>query len=143
MDIGALNVNGSPRDTVLLAGAAYHGIDLQEGPGVDEVADATHLGKLFLPSRWDAALCFDTLEHVQDWHAIISGMRYVVRPGGYIAVCAAPIGFALHEYPGDYWRFTQDNFRSLFTDCEVVAEEPTLPGLTVRLPEAPVLVAVV
>jgi hypothetical protein len=44
-----LDVNGTVRDVFAGASAAYHGVDIRPGAGVDEVLDVTRLAERFEP----------------------------------------------------------------------------------------------
>ena len=87
LEVGSLDINGSVRP--LFADAArYHGIDLAEGPGVDEVADAA----TWVPPRaFDVVVCAEVLEHAPAWRDILATMWTATAPGGLLLMtCAAP-----------------------------------------------------
>jgi SAM-dependent methyltransferase len=93
LEIGSLDVNGSLRP--LLTGcASYHGIDLVEGPGVDEVADA---GTWTAADRFDLVLCAEVLEHAPAWRDVLHTAWSVLRPGGWLIVTCATDGRAPHS----------------------------------------------
>ncbi len=76
VEVGSFNVNGSIRSTIEAKGADSAGL----------------------------VLSVDTLEHVEDWRAVVSEMKLTCSPGGLILLAAAPIGFQRHDHPGDFWR---------------------------------------
>ena len=59
-----------------------------------------------LPALFDLVICEQVLEHVQNPLAATRTLRELCRPGGHVLV-ATPFLVALHDYPGDYWRFTR------------------------------------
>lgn len=87
VEFGSFDVNGSPR-ALLTDVDDYHGIDVRDGKGVDEVADAASWnGK----GRYDLVLSTETLEHAPDPEAVISSARRALAMGGLlIATMAAP-----------------------------------------------------
>ncbi len=110
LEVGSLNVNGSVRE---LFPTPYTGIDLVEGAGVDILGDVlTHR----FAEEFNTIVCTETLEHVtQPWVAV-DRMALWVKPGGYVIV-TAPFSHPVHNYPGDYWRFTDQGLRQLFDDA--------------------------
>jgi 2-polyprenyl-3-methyl-5-hydroxy-6-metoxy-1,4-benzoquinol methylase len=89
--------------------------DLFAGVDVDEVADLHAL-----PAAWHGrfAACFSlaVLEHVaRPWIAAREMFR-VLRPGGLCYVSTVQT-FPLHDFPGDYFRFSGEALSVLFTDA--------------------------
>jgi SAM-dependent methyltransferase len=88
IEIGGYNVNGSIRD--LFDGASYLSVDIREGPGVDEVHDAS------LPAPGgieglsvDVVVCCEVLEHAADPAGIIANAMSILKPGGlFLMTCA-------------------------------------------------------
>lgn len=98
-----------------LAQGQWLGIDMQEGHGVDRVADIHSL-----PAEWagrfSAVLCSEVLEHVaRPWLALPS-MAAVIRPGGWM-ICTTLTSFHLHGFPDDYYRYTPSGLRLLLEDA--------------------------
>lgn len=85
LEIGSLDINGSVRP--LFPGVPhYHGIDLADGPGVDEVADAT----TWQPDRpHDVVVCAEVLEHAPAWPEILGTMWAATAPGGLLLMTCA------------------------------------------------------
>lgn len=98
LDIGGANVNGSARDQ-LGAVAYWQGLDIEAGPGVDIVADATNPGHGLI-NRYNVVLCTEVLEHVKDWPAIIRTAAYALRPGGIAIFTCAGRGRTPHGARG-------------------------------------------
>lgn len=79
LDLGGRDINGSIRD--LLPAAKWVGLDIEPGPGVDLVHDAT------LPwpdgfERFDLVVCTEVLEHVERWGAVLRTASQALEPGG-------------------------------------------------------------
>jgi SAM-dependent methyltransferase len=89
VELGSYNVNGSVRD--LFAGAAYTGVDLRPGPGVDVVGDATdpRIVLWFLGNVPDCVVTTETLEHATDPGAVVRNAHGMLAPGGLLIVTAA------------------------------------------------------
>lgn len=133
MEVGSLDVNGSLRPHVEALGpTTYIGIDSQPGPGVDLVVDAAIVGKNRRRPH-DVVICTEALEHAEDWRALVSALKRLVRPGGVLLVTTRSPGFPYHPYPDDHWRFTLEDFRAIFADLEEVEltadPQPGHPGV--------------
>ncbi|MBL8752085.1 MAG: class I SAM-dependent methyltransferase [Planctomycetes bacterium] len=128
----------------------YVGVDLLPGPGVDVVCPAERLVEQFGPAAFDVVLSTEMLEHVADWRAVVSAMKRVCKPGGFLLLTTRSPGFPYHAWPHDHWRFERDDLRAVFADCVELAIEsdPKEPGVFVwvqkpegfveRTPELPV-----
>jgi len=92
LEIGSLDINGSIRP--LFDTAHYHGIDLVEGPGVDEVADAATWSP---PGRYDVVICAEVLEHSPAWEQVMATMWDALEPGGLLLMTCAGPGRAPHS----------------------------------------------
>lgn len=86
LEFGSYNINGSVRDAYPQA-RSWWGIDIAEGNGVDEVADAVH----YLSSRrYDVVICAEAFEHTPHWPEIIANAYNHLEDGGYFfASCAS------------------------------------------------------
>jgi len=130
LEVGSRNVNGSVRPVVeAMSPLAYTGLDMEMGPGVDVVANATRISELFVAA--DLVVSTEMLEHAEDWRTVVREMKNVLRPNGHLLVTTRSKGFPLHEYPSDWWRYSLDDMRKIFADMEIVALEsdPQVPGV--------------
>jgi SAM-dependent methyltransferase len=83
-EIGSRNVNGGIRG--LFPSEGYHGIDLYDGPGVDEVADAA----VYIPPAVPrTVVCCEVLEHAEDAKRIVRQIAAVLAPGGRVILTMA------------------------------------------------------
>lgn len=92
VELGSRDINGSPR--LLFPAAAYVGVDLEPGPGVDVVADAVEWRP---DGPVEAVLCLEVLEHATDPAALIEAAWDALRPGGRLIVTAATDPRAPHS----------------------------------------------
>lgn len=98
LDLGGADVNGSIRD--LLPKAEWTGLDIQPGPGVDIVADATTWDP---PDdrEWDVVVCTELLEHVHNWTAVLAAASSALRYSGrHLFVTCASTGRPPHGARG-------------------------------------------
>ncbi len=141
VDVGACDFNGSVRPLLESYGPSeYLGIDVIPGPCVDKVMDANNLVAEFGADAFDIVICLEMMEHTPDWRKSLSAIKQVCRPGGLIVMTAPALGHPYHGYPHDFWRYSEDDFRTLFQDCTLLALEtdPSGPGtgVCVRKPES-------
>jgi predicted O-methyltransferase YrrM len=135
LEVGALQVEGSLRPYVEgLGPKAYLGVDLWQGPGVDEICAAERLVERYGPESFDVVVATEVLEHIDDWRAAVRSIKSVLRPGGVALVTTRSPGFPYHGYPGDYWRFEPELIGDAFADFEVDALEPDpmMPGVFLK-----------
>lgn len=115
IEIGSLRTPGQEHVAdvrPLVRAASYTGWDMRSGEGVEGLASVHHL-----PLR-DASvgtvIMLETLEHVLDPLAAMREVSRVVRAGG-ATIITSPMGFPIHAYPSDYWRFTPMAFDYLLS----------------------------
>ncbi|RLI46949.1 methyltransferase type 11 [Candidatus Bathyarchaeota archaeon] len=126
LEVGSLNVNGTLRDFFT---GDYHGIDIREGEGVDEVKDGS---KLRYRGKYDVIVCTEMLEHAEDWKGAINGLKKALKIGGYLLLTARSEGFGKHDYPGDYWRYSVKDMKIIFCDMEAeIIADPQHAGVFV------------
>lgn len=141
LEIGSYDVNGSLRPIIFwsMAPASYVGTDLREGPMVDRVIPAELLDTYYIDNFFDAIICTEMLEHTLEWRKSINNMKHIVRVGGSILLTTRSIGFPLHDYPHDYWRFNESDMIKIFSDFDMIhiGSDPQFPGvfIKVRKPE--------
>ncbi len=132
LEVGSYNINGSLRSHIQMRGCReYIGVDIQAGPGVDQVCSVKNLVKRFGEASFDVVISTEMLEHVKDWRTAVSNIKQVCKPDGLILMTTRSTGFKRHEYPGDFWRFDVPDMALIFMDCEirVLAPDPQAPGV--------------
>jgi len=136
LDVGALNVNGSGRR---FFSGPYWGVDMQPGPGVDEVVNAHDLQDSENLGPFEVIVCTEMLEHDDAPWLSLTEMRAVCADGYLLLTCRGYDHrgcFPVHEYPRDLWRFSVAGVEAL------LRHTGWLP-MGVRLdPEAPGVFAV-
>lgn len=86
LEFGSYNINGSVRDAYPQA-LSWWGIDIAEGNGVDEVADAAEWKSL---DRFDIVICAEAFEHSYYWRdIIINAFDHIADNGMFLASCAS------------------------------------------------------
>ena len=86
VEFGSLDINGSVRG--LFDSDSYHGIDLQDGPGVDEIADAA-TWKADPFCEVNCIVCCEVLEHAPNVHGIVeNAYRNLSQHGLFVVTCA-------------------------------------------------------
>jgi len=88
------------------------GVDMMPGDGVDRVINMEEP----LPDigLFEHVECTSVLEHSRRPWLMAENIERVLRPGGTLFL-AAPFVWKIHAYPDDYFRFTPNGVRSLFT----------------------------
>lgn len=117
LEIGSLDVNGSPRIGIEhLKPSEYIGVDLVKGDGVDIISKCENL--CFDDESFDLIISTCTLEHIEDWKTSIQSIKRVCKRGGKIIIIV-PSRWPYHDYPSDYWRYSKDDMVRIFSDCKI------------------------
>lgn len=116
LEVGAYNVNGSPRSVFEAAATEYIGTDMQAGPGVDVVANNHELLYQLRGKAFDTVICCEVLEHDDVFWQSVHQLHRLTAPGGHLVITTPTFGFPVHRYPKDYWRFGEDAYREVFFD---------------------------
>lgn len=132
LEIGGMDVNGTVRS---LFRGPYLSTDMRPGDGVDEVADAHDLSRYY--GTAPVVVCTEMLEHDSaPWITITEARKIPPGAGWLLLTCR---GYdergcmPVHDFPGDYWRFSVGGVRELLTwaGWEVVEarKDPQLWGV--------------
>ncbi len=89
-------------------------VDIQQGGGVDVVADGHHLP--FRDDTVGVVLLLETLEHVAAPDRLLQECARVLRKGGHLCL-TAPQYSIIHRHPEDFYRYTQNGLRHLCTEA--------------------------
>jgi SAM-dependent methyltransferase len=96
------------------------GLDIVPGPNVDVVVTPGAPWPLETAS-FDAIVCTQVLEHVENLVQVLSEMHRVLKPGGTL-LASVPFAYNAHSVPNDYRRFSIYGARSLLkNDYEIQA----------------------
>ncbi len=100
-----LGCGSQPYRELLHRASAYVGADVEEREGLDAVLVP---GKPlpFADASFDAIICTQVLEHVEDLSQVLAEMARVLRSGG-VLVASVPFIFQIHGAPFDFRRFTE------------------------------------
>ncbi|MBI3099632.1 MAG: methyltransferase domain-containing protein [Planctomycetes bacterium] len=90
-------------------------MDIGPDPGTHVAGDAHALP--FADRSLDGVFIFRVLEHVAHPEEVVSQIRRVLRPGGFVAA-VVPFLEPYHRNPLDHSRFCQDGVERLFGDFE-------------------------
>jgi SAM-dependent methyltransferase len=117
IEVGAYDMNGSLRPYIeSLKPKKYVGVDIYEGPGIDQIADVTSLLDHFDNGSFDMAIATEVLEHVKDWRKAITNLKHIIKPGGYLIITTPSKGCGFHGCPEDHWRYEIEDIKTIFSD---------------------------
>lgn len=85
-------------------------------------AYATALDLPFADGTFDAAVCFQVLEHVSEPLELLVEARRILKPGSYL-ILTAPLIWNVHGQPHDYFRFTHYGLAHLFRKAGFEVQE--------------------
>jgi hypothetical protein len=103
-------------------------LDINPKSGCDYICDLCGQIDQNLKDRYDAIICTEVLDHVNNPFQAASNMLSMLKPGGRV-YASTPFNFRIHGPLPDCWRFTEHGLRQLFSGYEIVKiiELPT-PG---------------
>lgn len=87
------------------------GVDMFPGDGVDLIVNMEEPQDIGL---FDHVECTSVMEHSRRPWLMAENIEQVMKPGATLFL-AAPFVWKIHAYPDDYFRFTPNGIRSLFT----------------------------
>ena len=132
LEVGSLDINGSIRNVISkFSPGEYTGVDIASGKGVDSICSADKLISTFGKNFFDIVIATELLEHTYFWKSVISNIKGVCRPKGYILITTRSRGFPYHPYPSDYWRFEISDFKTIFSDLKIIElrKDPQAKGV--------------
>ena len=114
LDVGSKGKSAVVRK--LFPNSRYLGIDIAEGPNVDEIVDAYCLDERFVHMRFDAVLCLHLLEHTASPWLVLEQIDQVLINSGYLYAAMPTVGYPIHNHPSDYWRATEQAMREVIME---------------------------
>lgn len=122
LDIGSKDRNLKVGARAQFPDSEYIGIDVELGSNVDMIVDAYKMNSFFQRDRFDAVLCLHLFEHVARPWIILDNIKFILQTGGVMYVSIPTIGYPVHNYPGDYWRVTEQTVKEVIFDGYNVLE---------------------
>lgn len=114
LEIGSRQVvPGGESKRGLFPGCSYVGFDYYKDANTDVVGDAHELSKFF-GREFDAVFSLAVLEHFAMPWVIAAEINKVLKVGG-LTFHSTHFAFPLHERPWDFWRYTDQALRILFS----------------------------
>lgn len=118
LEVGAFDVNGSPRSVIQSIASEYIGTDMQAGAGVDVVVNnrdlADRFKRTYSDTQFNTIICCECLEHDSAFWDTAQQMHYLLRSGGHLIITTPALGFPYHAYPRHYYNFTRDAYEDIF-----------------------------
>jgi hypothetical protein len=131
LEVGSRDVNGTVRS---LFTGPYFGIDKGPGPGVDAVVDieSPALG-LVVKGLYGVVVSTEMLEHTPRPWIAVRRMAGSLEHGGPLLLTTRGFMFGHHDFPADYYRFSEEAVRVLMDDADLIDIEtwpdPGNPGV--------------
>lgn len=105
----------------------YFGIDIIEatsfGYNNSEITSFNGKNIPFEDTFFDAIICTEVLEHVQDYQYLINEMYRVTKIGADVIV-TIPWSARYHYIPYDYFRYTPSSLKTMFAEFSQIAIKP-------------------
>lgn len=93
------------------------GVDMIEGEGVDIVANLEDRKVVHQIGPFNHVECISVLEHSRKPWIMAQNIKAMMLPGATLLI-SAPFVWRRHAYPNDYWRFTVEGIKELFTGIQ-------------------------
>jgi len=114
LEIGSRQVcAGGQGKRALFPNCAYTGFDYYKDENTDVVGDAHRLSNYF-SREFDAVFSLAVLEHLAMPWVVAAEINKVLKPGG-LTFHSTHFAFPVHERPWDFWRYTDQSLRVLFS----------------------------
>jgi hypothetical protein len=98
---------------------------MSPGKNVDVVLDLTQpfeeIDEKLGGKRFGTVFCLSVLEHCAQPFRMAYHITKLLLPAGRVYI-SVPFAFKFHGYPSDYWRFTHEGVKILFSQLDFPAE---------------------
>lgn len=105
----------------------YHGIDIEGAKHFDyNNPEITYFNGEDIPfsdEKFDALICTEVLEHVENYQKLINEMHRVLKPNG-TAIITIPWSARYHYVPYDFYRYTPSSLKKMFGAFKEIAISP-------------------
>ena len=99
----------------------YIGVDMEDGKGVDVIIDFTDdldiIKNKLNKKKFNTIFCFSVLEHCKNPFKMCENITNILEKNGFIFI-GVPFTWRIHSYPSDYWRFTSEGIKILFSNFD-------------------------
>jgi len=135
LEIGSKDYGNTQDFRSLFPNFDYIGVDMEEGKGVDIIADFTddldNLKEKLSDRKFKTIFCFSVLEHCKYPFKMCDNISNILEKDGFIFI-GVPFSWRIHGYPSDYWRFTSEGIKILFPNVDF---EPYKSNIASRIKE--------
>jgi SAM-dependent methyltransferase len=94
---------------------SYTGFDYYPDQNTDVVGDAHKLSSYFARESFDAVFSLSVFEHLAMPWVVAMEINKVLKPGG-TTYHSTHFSWPLHEAPWDFWRFSDEGLKVLFSE---------------------------
>ena len=103
------------KDTLTKNGAKYYRTNKEQVDGLDFLWDLHEsFPEHFLEQKFDFVLCSSVMEHIAKPWVAARNIENILKPNGKL-FWTTPWVHRIHGYPDDYWRFTPNGVKQLFS----------------------------
>ena len=122
LEIGSKDYGSTQDLRPLFSGKGdYIGIDQEAGKGVDQILDITDafekIDEELNHQRFGTIFCLSVLEHCQQPFTAAANLTRLLKTDGQLCI-SVPFSWKIHAYPNDYWLFTPEGVRKLFSEIK-------------------------
>jgi Methyltransferase domain len=122
LEVGSRNRTGQIQRGRIPQNWTYTGLDVLAGENVDIVGDAHELSRIFPVDNFDAAFSMAVFEHLAMPWKVVLEMNHILKRGALAMIVTHQV-FPIHEYPWDFFRFSDRAWSSIlnkYTGFEII-----------------------